>query len=134
MKQELNQEMRDKVIEFVNFIMGAVVKNQEIHWVTNNSRTHNETDNLKWNLLDFVDSIAEQYIGAVGRGVIGSGGINATILSASTWDELTDEIKERTVAFKEYLNGQKSIYGGMVSRIDDFIGHVLVNIYREEMD
>ena len=134
MKQELNQEMRDKVIEFVNFIMGAVVKNQEIHWVTNNSRTHNETDNLKWNLLDFVDSITEQYIGAVGRGIIGSGDINATVIAASTWDEMTDEIKERIVAFKDYLNQQKSIYGGMVSRIDDFIGHVLVNIYREEMD
>lgn len=134
MKQELNQEMRDKVIEFINFIMGAVVKNNEIHWVTDNSRTHNETDNLRWNLLDFVDSMAEQYIGAVGHGVIGSGDINATVLVATTWDELTDEIKERTVAFKEYLNQQKSIYGGMVSRIDDFIGHVLVNIYREEMN
>lgn len=134
MKQELNQEMRDKVIEFINFIMGAVVKNNEIHWVTDNSRTHSETDNLRWSLLDFVDCIAEQYIGAVGRGVIGSGDINATVIAATTWDEMTDEIKERTVAFKEYLNGQKPIYGGMVSRIDDFIGHVLVNIYREEMN
>ena len=134
MKQELNQEMRDKVIEFINFIMGAVVKNQEIHWVTDNSRTHNETDNLRWNLLDFVDSITEQYIGAVGHGVIDSGDINATVIAATTWDEMTDEIKQRTVEFKDYLNQQKSIYGGMVSRIDDFIGHVLVNIYREEMN
>ena len=49
-------------------------------------------------------------------------------------DEMTDEIKQRTVEFKDYLNQQKSIYGGMVSRIDDFIGHVLVNIYKEEMN
>lgn len=134
MKQEFEQEMRDKVLEFVNFVMGAIVKNQEIHWTTSNSRTHNETDNLKWNLMDLVDAIAEQYIGAVGRGVIGNGDVNATVLAATSWDELTDAIKERCVEFKEYLNNQKAIYGGMVSKIDDFIGRVLVNIYREEME
>ena len=75
-----------------------------------------------------------EYIGAVGHGVIGSGDINATVIAATTWDEMTDEIKQRTVEFKDYLNQQKSIYGGMVSRIDDFIGHVLVNIYKEEMN
>ena len=106
MKQELNQEMRDKVIEFVNFIMGAVVKNQEIHWVTNNSRTHNETDNLKWNLLDFVDTITEQYIGAVGRGIIGSGDINATVIAAAL---PIDEIRvRRDISFHAFQRKDKT--------------------------
>ena len=134
MKQEFNQEMRDKVLEFVNFILGVVVKNNEIHWTTKNSRTHSESDNLKWNLMDLADCIAEQYIGAVGDGAITIGDINATVIAATTWDEMTDSIKERCVEFKEYLATQKSIYSGMISRIDDFIGHVLVNIYREDMD
>lgn len=134
MKQEFNQEIRDKVLEFINFCLGCLVKCYEIHWTTDKSQTHNESDSLKWNIQDLTDSVMEQYIGLMGKGAIGSGDINATVIAASNFDELTDSLKERCVEFKNYFKEQKSIYGGIVIKVDNFISNVLVNIYREEMD
>lgn len=134
MKQEFNQEIRDKVLEFINFCLGCLVKCYEVHWTTDKAQTHNETDSLKWNITDLTDNVMEQYIGLVGRGAIGMGDVNATVMGASSWDEMTDSLKERCVEFKNYMKEQKSIYGGIVTKVDYFIANVLINIYREEME
>ena len=62
--------MEDKqklLLGITNCLLGSYIRIREIHWNTHNQATHNLTNTLLPEIIDYIDAIIEVMSGAIGR-------------------------------------------------------------------
>ena len=62
--------MEDKqklLLGITNCLLGSYIRIREIHWNTYNQATHNLTNTLLPEIIDYIDSIIELMSGTIGR-------------------------------------------------------------------
>ena len=62
--------MEDKeklLLGITNCLLGSYIRIREIHWNTHNQATHNLTNTILPEIIDYIDSIIELMSGTIGR-------------------------------------------------------------------
>ena len=62
--------MEDKqklLLGITNCLLGSYIRIREIHWNTRNQATHNLTNTILPEIIDYIDSIIELMSGTIGR-------------------------------------------------------------------
>ena len=62
--------MEDKqklLLGITNCLLGSYIRIREIHWNTHNQATHNLTNTLLPEIIDYIDAIIELMSGTIGR-------------------------------------------------------------------
>ena len=62
--------MEDKqklLLGITNCLLGSYIRIREIHWNTHNQATHNLTNTILPEIIDYIDAIIEVMSGAIGR-------------------------------------------------------------------
>lgn len=120
-QEEYNAGSSEFFIEFLNKLEGWKTKCKNLHWAAPKKNIHVYLDDFLDILADYQDSLAEGYMGILGKmqpNVIK--GIPSDALNAV---DFINEIKDATIAFYDKIP-QETIYKGISSDCETFIQNI----------
>lgn len=108
----------DSIIEFINKLEGWKTRCKNLHWSAYKKNIHVYLDEFLGILSDFQDSIAEDYMGIVGK--FPPTIIHGTPSNCTNAMELLLEIRTATITFYSTLPTE-ILYKGIMSECENFI-------------
>ncbi len=126
MKQEdSNMNPSEFFISFLNRLEGWKTKCKNLHWAAPKRNIHEYLDEFLKILSDYQDSLAECYMGVLGKMVPNAiKGIPSDTLNAI---DFINEIRGATIVFYDKIP-QETVYKGITSECETFIQNI--NKYR----
>lgn len=112
--------MEDKqkmMLNVVNCLFGSYIRIREIHWNTRNQATHNLTNSLLPDVIDYIDSLVELMSGIMERP--GFDILKPIIPTVKELGPILDAMVIKTENCAEYLT--EPVYRGIVKTLDDLI-------------
>lgn len=108
-------------ISFVSQIEGWKTKCKNLHWAAPKKNIHVYLDEFLEVLSDYQDSLAEGYMGILGK--MNPNAIKGTNCEALDAFEFIREVKSKTIEFYEKLP-KDTIYKGIASECETFIQNI----------
>jgi DNA-binding ferritin-like protein len=112
--------MEDKqklLLGITNCLLGSYIRIREIHWNTRNQATHNLTNTLMPELIDYIDSIIELMSGIMERP--GYDILKPIIPSTKDLKPILQALVTKIETCQEMLTGPE--YRGIMKTLDDLI-------------
>lgn len=112
--------MEDKqkmILSIVNCLLGSYIKIREIHWNTHNQATHNLTNELLPDIIDYIDELIELLSGVAERP-----GFNILKPVIPTVNELSPILQAMTFKVEMCTDClSEPVYRGILKTLDDLI-------------
>ena len=108
-------------INFLNQIEGWKTKCKNLHWAAPKKNIHVYLDEFLGILSDYQDSLAEGYMGILGK--MQPNVIKGTPSNALNAFDFISEVKSATIAFYDKIP-QETIYKGITSECETFIQNI----------
>lgn len=112
-------------INFLNNLEGWKTKCKNLHWAAPKKNIHIYLDEFLDILSDYQDSLAEGYMGILGK--MRPNAIKGTPSSSMNAFDFIDEVREGTISFYDNIP-QDTVYKGITSECETFIQNI--NKYR----
>ncbi|MDR0890613.1 MAG: hypothetical protein LBM05_00585 [Endomicrobium sp.] len=109
-------------INFLNILEGYKTKNKNLHWAAPKNNIHERLDEFFEILGDYQDSLAEQYMGILGKMLPNV--IEGVIPQALNANEFISELLNDTMNFYKVLNNADIMYAGIKSECETFIAKI----------
>jgi len=108
-------------INFLNQLEGWKTKCKNLHWAAPKKNIHVYLDEFLNILSDYQDSLAEGYMGILGK--MQPNAIKGTSSEALNAFDFINEVKTTTIAFYDKIP-QDTIYKGITSECETFIQNI----------
>lgn len=108
-------------INFLNQLEGWKTKCKNLHWAAPKKNIHVYLDEFLNILSDYQDSLAEGYMGILGK--MQPNAIKGTSSEALNAFDFINEVKTATIAFYDKIP-QDTIYKGIISECETFIQNI----------
>ena len=129
---------RSYFLSVINFYWASVIKAKEIHFLNLDNNVHSVMDSYKWEAMDFIDSLMENFMSIYKReNVLKVGDMTADFTDMTETDpkEFLQKVFDKTVEFRENVSkiANNDKVSGILSVIDNFINVISVEKYRIEL-
>ena len=112
----------DMVLDYIKRIEGYRIRIREFHWDAKNNSLHKLADSLMSDLVEYEDSIAEDFMGIIGYR-IQVGTVIPKLPKSTEIKALLNEMTNDALLLKKYI-GALPLWSGITSLIDECI-HLL---------
>lgn len=111
----------DLFIEFINKLEGFKTKCKNLHWAAPRKNIHVYLDEFLDILSDYQDSLAEGYMGILGK--MQPNAIKGTSSDTLNAVDFINEVRNATIAFYDKIP-QETLYKGITSECETFIQNI----------
>lgn len=111
----------DLFIEFINRLEGFKTKCKNLHWAAPRKNIHVYLDEFLDILSDYQDSLAEGYMGILGK--MQPNAIKGTSSDTLNAVDFINEVRNATIAFYDKIP-QETLYKGITSECETFIQNI----------
>lgn len=118
-------------IEFICKLEGFKIRLKELHWSAPSLSIHRLVDSVSTSLSELEDSVAEEFMSVYS--LIKPGTISPILPETTEFLESLIDLRSLVVEVKQ-STGSSGIWGGIVSRFDDFISTLNKTIYLAKIE